>query len=98
LLKNCVLGVLKLNFDDEIHFLEFLVMFRNLEKERYQNNYHRIKSYYHDNCDLVVLKKNNQQELSLSFGKLAVLCLENDFFSHEKQQVFLKDVEERVKE
>jgi len=85
-----------MSFDEDIRFAQFLIMFRTIEKGRYQNNYTKMKNYFHDNCDLVTLKKGNQQELTLSFGKLASLCLENSFFSKEKQKAFSKDIDERV--
>lgn len=63
---------------------------------RYQNNYSKIKNYYNENCDLVVFKKENKQELSLSIGKMAALVLENGFFSKEKQKDFATGVEDHV--
>lgn len=97
LFKIIIANIKKLNLDEDVRFFEFLVLFRNIEKARYQNNYIKMKNFYHDNCDLVFLKKDNKQELTLSFGKLASLCLENGFFSKEKQREFYKDIDEIVK-
>ena len=86
-----------MSFGEEIRFVQFLLMFRTVEHVRYQNNFAKIKHFFNENCDLVILKKGNQQELSLSFGKMASICMENGFFSHERQKAFAKDVDERVK-
>ena len=88
---------IKVSFDEEIRFWQFLIMFRNIERDRYQNNYLKIKNYYQEHCDVVILKKGNQQELSLSFGKMSILCLENGFFSKEKQKEFTSGVDEIVR-
>ena len=86
-----------MSFTEEIRFEQFLILFRNIEPARYQNNFVKMKHYFNENCDLVILKKGNQQELSLSFGKMASICMENEFFAKERQKTFAKNVDERVK-
>lgn len=49
-----------------------------------------------ENADLVIIKKPSHQEQVLSFGKFSTICLENNFFSIEKQNQFLENAMDQV--
>ena len=85
-----------LNNSNHISYLEFVILCRNIEAERYDER--RVEDVYTNNCDVVI-----NDEIVLSFDKFAAICFEMNIFSEQRQATYLgvsheDDIERRYRE
>jgi len=83
-----------LDSDEIIVFFEFDILYKHLEKERYNKD--KVKKLFFEQADFMLPDGSNERVVS--FNKFAWICLEMGLFSEEKQRKFSRvtDPEDRI--